>query len=135
MKDLRQCTRCAGFFTDAGGDCVPHDCTGTLAIREFFSYEAAAFFASTDPDFVRPPGYNALGLVGEAGEVANEIKKSLRDDGGEVTKECKERIKLKLGDTLWYLTAIAREYGMSLAEIASANIVTLAVRRAERGIK
>jgi len=76
--------------------------------------------------------YPTLGLAGEAGEVAEKIKKVLRDDGGEVLLEKREEIKKELGDVLWYLTQIATELNLPLEEIAEFNIKKLA-SRAERG--
>lgn len=46
--------------------------------------------------------YPALGLVGECGEVAEKIKKSIRDDDGEMLPERKDAIKKELGDVMWY---------------------------------
>ena len=49
-----------------------------------------------------------LGLVGEAGETADKIKKILRDKGGIPSDEDRDLVIKELGDTLWYLAAIAR---------------------------
>ena len=57
----------------------------------------------------------SLGLNGESGEVAEKVKKSVRD--GEELKLEKE-----LGDVLWYLSALATELDLSLEEIAEKNI-------------
>lgn len=68
--------------------------------------------------------YPALGLTGEAGEVAEKIKKYLRDgklDHNEVAKE--------LGDVLWYIAALARDLGFTLGYVAHANIDKLKSRR------
>lgn len=60
---------------------------------------------------------NTLGLVGEAGEVAEKIKKKLRD-GSEVTPH--EIIK-ELGDVVFYATALANCFGSSLASTLKVN--------------
>ncbi len=72
--------------------------------------------------------YPTLGLVGESGEVAEKIKKSLRDDKGIITGEKKEELKKELGDVLWYVSQIATDLKLSLDDIAVTNIEKLASR-------
>ena len=62
--------------------------------------------------------YPALGLAGEAGEVAEHAKKAIRDDGGEVTDERRAAMTKELGDVLWYVAQLASELGLELEEIA-----------------
>jgi len=76
--------------------------------------------------------YPVLGLVGEAGEVANKVKKLLRGDH-ELTQEIKAAIADEMGDQLWYLAALASDLELNLEEIARANIDKLADRR-DRGV-
>jgi NTP pyrophosphatase (non-canonical NTP hydrolase) len=76
--------------------------------------------------------YPTLGLAGEAGEVAEKIKKVIRDDGGEVLPLKKKEIEKELGDVLWYVTQLATELGLSLEEIADKNIEKL-YSRLDRG--
>ena len=76
--------------------------------------------------------YPTLGLAGEAGEVADKIKKVLRDDGGEVLPEKRKEIEAELGDVLWYISQIATELGISLEKIAKGNIEKL-YSRLKRG--
>lgn len=78
-------------------------------------------------------GYTALGLAGEAGEVANKIKKIYRDDEGVLTEERRQQIKQELGGVVWYLAALAKECGLSLDEIADYNIKELRSRM-NRGV-
>lgn len=61
-----------------------------------------------------------LGLAGEAGSVASEYKKRLRD--GSAHARWKPRMAEELGDVLWYLSAIAREVGLDLETIARQNL-------------
>lgn len=77
--------------------------------------------------------YPALGLAGEAGEVCEEIKKAIRDDGGVVTPERRERIQKELGDILWYVAALCSDLDLKMSEVARANIEKLADRKA-RGV-
>lgn len=65
--------------------------------------------------------HRSLGLSGEAGTLANYIKKIIRDTGGNVSPDNKEEIKEKLGDTLYYLVALADFADLSLEEIMQAN--------------
>lgn len=69
-----------------------------------------------------------LGLVGEAGETADKIKKILRDKDGIPSDEDRDLVTKELGDTLWYLAAIARYLGIPLSEVASGNIDKLESR-------
>lgn len=70
-----------------------------------------------------------LGLVGEAGETADKIKKILRDKDGEVSKEDCIEITKELGDILWYVANIARYFDVSLSEVAQNNIDKLTSRK------
>lgn len=78
-------------------------------------------------------GYTALGLAGEAGEVANKIKKVFRDDNGVLTEERRQQIKQELGGVMWYLAALSKECDLSLDEIADWNIKELRSRQS-RGV-
>lgn len=80
-----------------------------------------AKYPDADKNFIYP----TLGLAGETGEVAEKIKKIIRDDGGEVLSEKKKEIEKELGDVLWYLTQLATELGLSLDKIAEKNIEKL----------
>jgi NTP pyrophosphatase (non-canonical NTP hydrolase) len=61
-----------------------------------------------------------LGLAGEAGSVASEYKKRLRD--GEAHHWWKARMREELGDVLWYVANVASHVGLDLDEVAQANI-------------
>ena len=87
-----------------------------------------AIYPNAGQNFVYP----ALGLCGETGEVAEKIKKILRDAGGVVSDEKKLEIKKELGDVLWYVAQLATELGLSLDEIAGSNLEKL-LSRLERG--
>ena len=77
--------------------------------------------------------YPALGLAGEAGEVAEHAKKAIRDDRGEVTPERRAALTKELGDVLWYVAQLASELELDLDEIAQINLEKLLSRQA-RGV-
>ncbi len=72
--------------------------------------------------------YYALGLCGEAGEVAEKIKKFIRD--GVDYSETRAALRMELGDLYWYLARLAACWEFSLDEIAEANLAKLADRAA-----
>jgi len=83
-----------------------------------------AIFPDEDNHFI----YATLGLIGEAGEVAEKIKKIWRDKEKEVSERDREEIKKELGDVLWYMSQLASEIGLDFDDVASANLAKLASR-------
>ncbi len=77
--------------------------------------------------------YPALGLAGEAGEVAEHAKKAIRDDGGTITPERRAAMSKELGDVLWYVAQLASELELELEQIAGANLEKL-LSRQHRGV-
>jgi NTP pyrophosphatase (non-canonical NTP hydrolase) len=96
----------------------------------FHGYEVAAAATAMYP---KDTSYPFLGLCGEAGEVAELAKKTIRDNNGIWTEDRRQLLKKELGDVLWYLAAIARDNGFTLDEIAQSNIDKLLSRK-ERGV-
>jgi NTP pyrophosphatase (non-canonical NTP hydrolase) len=72
--------------------------------------------------------YPALGLAAEAGEVANKVKKILRDG-----KFDRNAIADEVGDCLWYIAALCRDLNVDMKEIAKNNLRKLHDRKA-RGV-
>lgn len=79
--------------------------------------------------------YVALGLIGESGELANLVKKILRNRAGEVTPEAEERLKDELGDVLWYWTRMVELLGFTPEEVMDYNIDKLTARQKTGTIK
>jgi NTP pyrophosphatase (non-canonical NTP hydrolase) len=100
---------------------------------EFSEYQALSRRTATYPCAGEDMTYPALGLCGEAGEVAEKVKKTLRDDGGVLSHERREALSRELGDVLWYLAQLATEAGLELESIAADNLDKL-LSRQERGV-
>ena len=81
--------------------------------------------------------YAVLGLVGEAGETAEQVKKTWRDDDAspdnpfmrDLTEERREKIIKELGDVFWYAAQVCTELGIDMSEVAKLNIEKLVARK------
>lgn len=100
---------------------------------DFQEYQEESRKTAKYPDAGKNYIYPTLGLAGEAGEVAEKIKKVIRDKGGEINDATREDIKKELGDVLWYVTQLAVELGISLDDVAVSNIKKLHDRM-DRGV-
>ena len=76
--------------------------------------------------------YPTLGLTGEAGEVANKVKKIIRDGSDSKDEKLVSEIKAEIGDCLWYIAVLASDFDIKLSDIASANLEKLEKRK-EKG--
>lgn len=94
----------------------------------FEEYQSEARSTALYPRRMSNLDYPTLGLAGEAGEVANIVKKIQRDNDGMITDEIRGKLKDELGDVLWYISACADELGLTLNEIAEFNVSKLAKR-------
>ncbi len=65
--------------------------------------------------------YATTGLAGEAGEVANKVKKILRDNRGVIDDEIRQKVLGELGGVAWYLTAVSAEFDLSLTDVLEYN--------------
>ena len=78
--------------------------------------------------------YPTLGLTGEAGEVANKVKKIIRDGSDSKDEKLVSEIKAEIGDCLWYIAVLANDFDIKLSDIASTNLEKLANRKANNTI-
>ncbi len=94
----------------------------------FDSYQIEARKTAIYPDKNNNFIYPTLGLVGEAGEVAEKIKKIIRDKNGILDNETKIALKKELGDVLWYISNLCDELNFSFDDVAITNIQKLNLR-------
>lgn len=73
--------------------------------------------------------YVTLGLCGESGEVADHIKKLVRDANGEMTTERHDLLIKEMGDVLWYLAMLCYELDTTLETVATRNLAKLRKRQ------
>jgi len=95
---------------------------------DFDTYQQKARKTAMYPSLGSNIIYPTLGLVGEAGEVAEKIKKILRDKDGIYDDFSKQEIKKELGDVLWYLSNLSFELGFTLEDVADTNLRKLEER-------
>ena len=96
---------------------------------EEYTKEAAATAQMSEP------WYFALGLAGEAGEAADQVKKMYRNEEGEITPDRRAKIIGECGDTMWYIAMLLKTIGSSMDEAAEANIKKLSARAKAGTIK
>lgn len=101
----------------------------------FSEYQKLSRETAVYPDAGNNFIYPTLGLAGEAGEVAEKVKKILRDSGGAADEKKREEIEKELGDVLWYVAQIATEFNLPLEDIASKNIEKLRSRKERSALK
>lgn len=90
-----------------------------MTFREYqLKAKETANFPDQDLIFV----YTALGLAGEAGEVAEKIKKIWRDKNKQINETDRAEIKKEMGDVLWYLSQLAENLGIDFDDVAQTNI-------------
>ena len=97
-------------------------------------YQSRARDTARYPHVGSNPIYPTLGLCGEAGEVADKVKKVIRDREGAFDTAVRDDLRLELGDVLWYVAQLCSELGLDLAEVAQANLDKLASRAARNVI-
>lgn len=71
--------------------------------------------------------YCMHGLCSETGEVADKIKKAMRD--GWEKGHLREEVRKELGDVLWYIAMMCKEFDLRLMDVATNNLIKLEDRR------
>ena len=96
-------------------------------------YQDAARKTAIYPNIGSNPTYPVLGLCGETGEIAEKMKKASRDEGGVISETRRTEMIKEVGDVMWYIASLASELGVTLDEVAQANVAKLASRQ-NRGV-
>jgi len=98
-------------------------------------YQKKALATAIYPNKGDNPYYPTMGLCGEAGEVADKVKKIMRGDYDKNDQERVLAIMYEVGDCLWYIANVASEFDFDLATIAEMNLHKLKIRMYEDKIK
>ncbi len=88
----------------------------------FSEYQAKMQKTAAYPDKGNNFIFPTLGLMGEAGEVAEKVKKVWRDKNKQISETDKTEIKKEMGDVLWYLSQLASELGLDFDDVAQTNL-------------
>lgn len=99
---------------------------------EEYQKQALTTVIASDNEF-RDLLHWVLGINGEAGEIAEKIKKIIRDKNAVVSEEDKAELAKEVGDVLWYLAVFAHHLGVPFEEIAQQNLDKLQSRK-KRGV-
>jgi NTP pyrophosphatase (non-canonical NTP hydrolase) len=98
-------------------------------------YQAAALTtAQWSGDDLKDLSHWTLGVTGEAGEIAEKVKKIIRDADGEVSPEAKKELMKEIGDVMWYLSTLSHHLGYKFSEVGQHNIDKLADRKTRNQI-
>jgi NTP pyrophosphatase (non-canonical NTP hydrolase) len=100
---------------------------------DFNEYQKETRKAAIYPGLGNNFSFPTIGLAGETGEVAEKIKKIIRDKGGIVDEQSRSEVKKELGDVLWYLAQLATELDITLEEVVVCNLEKIASRK-ERNV-
>ena len=105
-----------------------------MKFKDFDDYQKRCKKTAVYPKIGKNFTYPTIGLMGEAGEVANKIEKLIRDDGGKITPARREEINAEIGDLMWYVAQLSTELGLKLSDVAKYNLEKLAKRQKENKI-
>lgn len=105
---------------------------GTISRMQMNDYQKLALRTARPKDAPNELMHLLLGLVGESGEIAEKVKKVIRDENSDFSK-LDELFEKELGDVLWHIAVLADYFDIPLEKIAQQNIDKLA-SRLERGV-
>jgi NTP pyrophosphatase (non-canonical NTP hydrolase) len=74
-----------------------------------------------------------LGISGESGEIAEKVKKIIRDKDSQISEEDKRELAKEIGDVLWHLAVLSHQLGYSFEAVAQQNLDKLQSRK-QRGV-
>jgi NTP pyrophosphatase (non-canonical NTP hydrolase) len=97
------------------------------------NYQKAALRTAAPKDKKDEVFHLVLGLCGESGEIAEKVKKIVRDHGSDFSKLDTSDLTKELGDVLWYVAVLADHFDIPLGDVAEKNIAKLADRQ-KRGL-
>ena len=101
----------------------------------FNEYQTKAIKTAIYPHANHNWAYPLIGLCGETGEIANKCKKLIRDDKGLITQDKRKEISDEIGDLLWYVAVLAKEFNLELEQIAYSNLAKIQSRQERNKIK
>ena len=96
-------------------------------------YQQSALLTASSKDKKNELFHLLLGLCGEAGEIAEKMKKVVRDKDSDFTTIDFDDMKEELGDVIWHVAVIADYFDITLEDVGATNIKKLA-SRLERGV-
>ena len=102
--------------------------------KAFDDYQKSCKKTAVYPKIGKNFTYPTIGLMGEAGEVANKVKKIIRDDKGKITKTRLEEVKAEMGDMMWYVAQLSTELGLKLSDVITYNLAKITKRQKENKI-
>lgn len=102
-----------------------------LTLESYHDYTSLTAEYPEDAEIV----YLTLGLAGEAGEVANKVKKSIRDNSGMISNELRNSLLYELGDCFWYLVRLCVALGFRPSEVLISNLSKLFRRKITKSIQ
>ena len=105
---------------------IPEPTEGDIRMKDFDRYQYLSRLTAFYPDLGDNIIYPTLGLNGEAGEIAEKVKKYIRDD--REFSAVRDEIMSELGDVLWYVAALCTELKIPMSEVAQSNIDKLLSR-------